>query len=132
MSGKIAISDGASFHRVEKVVVGKVEGLQQYINVLELTAVARAVELAVEHFKDECDGSLEIHTDSMTAMYWAQAGGIKKKGIRTVAHDGALEYLRMARLLFGGISTFHHIPREKNPAGHLLAAELLKESPHTV
>ena len=127
--GKIAISDGNSFERIDKVAIGKVEGLKQYINVLELTAVARAVELASEmNPKDE---SLSIYTDSQVAMYWARAGKIKAS-VATEAHDNALEYLRKARIQFGGIITFNYIPRDQNPAGKLLEIELEKESPHTI
>lgn len=127
--GKIAIADGLGFAKVDKVAVGKVEGLKQYINVLELTAVARAIELACE-MKD-CEGSLVVFTDSQTAMYWARAAKIKDS-VRTVAHDNALEYLRNARIKFGGIVTFDFVPREKNFAGWLLAEELEKEPPHTL
>lgn len=70
--GKICVSDGKNFTKIDRVAIGKVEGLLQYINVLELTAVARAIELACE-IPDK-DGSLQIYTDSETAMYWARAG----------------------------------------------------------
>ena len=119
--GKIAISDGKGFNRVEKVAVGKVEGLKQYINILELTAIARAIELAGE-VGDE-DKSLEIFTDSNVAMFWARAGKIRPK-VMTLAHQNALDYLKKARLAFGGITTFDTVPRERNPAGFLLQAEL--------
>ena len=128
--GKVAISDGKDFNHVDKVVIGKVEGLKQYINVLELTALARAIELAAEmNPKPE---SLRLNTDSQVAMFWARAGRIKKAGIETEAHVAAFEYLKRARLLFQGIVTFNHVLRSKNPAGWLLEAELDKEVPHTV
>jgi len=128
--GKIAVSDGAQFNRVDKVAIGKVDGLLQYINVLELTAIARAVELASEE-TPKVD-ALTVITDSMTAMYWARRGRIKKKGIETAAHTSALEYLHKARLQFGGEITFNQVSREQNPAGKLLEAELERERPHAI
>ena len=129
--GKIAISDGDGFERIDKVAIGKVEGLKQYINILELTAVARAVELASEHFKEEAKGLLEVWTDSQVAMSWANNAKINQK-IAKLAHYNALEYLRKAQILFGGIVSFHYIKRDQNPAGHLLEQELKKEAPHTI
>lgn len=127
--GKIAISDGENFHRVDKVAVGKVPQLKQYINILELTAIARAVELACE--MDGHNGSIRIFTDSRVAMIWASSKKVSKK-VATEAHTNALEYLSKSCQLFGGIVTFAHVPREKNPAGWLLEAELEKEKPHAV
>ena len=129
--GKIAISDGNGFERVEKVVIGKVEGLKQYINVLELTAVARAIELANQ--ENPKSDKLNIFTDSKTAMYWARKSNIKQK-IRTTAHDNVLEYLRRVRIQFGfgGKIEFNFVPRDNNPAGKLLEAQLEKEAPHAV
>lgn len=122
VSGKIAIV-GVGEDKVEKVAVGKVEGLQQYINILELIAIARAVELASQiEPKPE---SINVTTDSKTAMFWARSGKIKKN-VATQAHDSALEYLRKARIQFGGISTFDFIRRDYNPAGKLLEIELEK------
>lgn len=123
--GKIAIADGKGFERIENVAVGKVEGLQQYINVFELTAIARAVELASEE-KLKAD-SLTVITDSKTAMFWARAGRIKKKGIETLAHSGALSYLSHARTQFKGEVIFDYVPREQNWAGKLLEIELEKQ-----
>lgn len=121
--GKIAVvGDGLS--QVDKVAIGKVEGLRQYINVLELTAIARAIELMSQE-KEKPD-SLRIHTDSKTAMAWASKGKIKE-GIRTLAHDNALEYLRKVRLDYGGLVTFVFVNREENPAGLLLEDELKRE-----
>lgn len=126
--GKIAISDGSGYSRVEKFAIGKVDGLKQYINIFELTAIARAVELAYD--MNITDKQLEIFTDSMTAMYWARNGKIKPS-VLTLAHAGALDYLRRAVLNFGGVVTFNFVPREKNPAGHLLQEELENGSkPH--
>lgn len=125
--GKIAVADMLKLEKVDKVAVGKVEGLKQYINVLELTAVARAVELAsLENPKEE---SIGIYSDSKTAVAWANAGKIKGG---SVAHENALEYLRKARIQFGGIVTFHFVPRDLNPAGILLELELEKEKPHAI
>lgn len=126
--GKIAVSCD-SFERIDKVAVGKVEGLKQYINILELTAIARAIELASElNPKPE---SLAIYTDSRTAMIWAGAGKINPK-VATLAHHNALDYLRKARMLYGGIITFNFTRREGNPAGILLERELEKEKPHAI
>lgn len=127
--GKIAVSDGKDFHKVDKVAIGKVPELKQYINILELTAIARAVELMCD-IPDK-DGSLRIFTDSRVAMIWASSGKVSPK-VSTDAHTNALEYLKKARVLFGGIITFHHVPRENNPAGWLLEAELEKERPHAI
>ncbi len=127
--GKIAIADGNGFQRIEKVAIGKVPHLKQYINVFELTAVARAVELASLEEKKET--SLCVYTDSQVAMYWARAGKIKP-AILTEAHANALEYLRKARIQFGGIVTFNFVERLKNPAGKLLEFELLREAPHAI
>lgn len=127
--GKIAVSDGKEFQRVERVAVGKVPNLQQYINILELTAVARAVELACD--MTDCDGFLHVYTDSMVAKAWATNGKVNPK-VSTEAHVSALEYLRQARIKFGGGVTFYHILRDGNPAGWLLAKELKREAPHTI
>ena len=127
--GKIAISNGNSFGRIEKVVIGKVENLKQYINIYELTAIARAIELASE--ENPKSETLTIFTDSMTAMYWSRNNKIPPK-IATTAHDNALEYLRRARIQFGGEVIFNHVLREQNPAGFLLEKELEKESPNTI
>lgn len=149
--GKIAISDGISFERIDKVAIGKVPELKQYINILELFAIARAIEIASEMRREEsgsckclsCNGecfgcnechqenfnALTIFTDSQTAMYWAR-NGIESKETATEAHNNALEYLRRARIQFGGEITFNFIGRNENPAGKLLEIELEKESPH--
>jgi len=124
--GKIAVS-GEDISTIDKVAVGKVPELKQYINILELVAIARAIELASE--KQWQDNSLQILTDSKTAMYWARAGKIKP-AVKTEAHENALEYLKKARLLFGGVITFNFVPREMNLAGHLLEIELEKSKPH--
>ena len=121
--GKIAISNYYNLNVVEKVAVEKVPNLLQYINILELIAIARAVELACE--MKERDRLLEIHTDSQVAVSWANTGKVKQK-VRTEAHTNALEYLRRASIKFGGRVSFHYVPRNNNPAGHLLQAELDK------
>ncbi len=127
--GKIAVADGFGFERIDKVAIGKVEELKQYINIFELTAIARALELSYD-MKIE-DKSLKILTDSQTAMFWAR-NGIRNKEVMTLAHQNALDYLKRMRLNFGGVVTFDFVPREENPAGKLLEAELEKESPHTI
>ena len=131
--GKIAISDGRDFNRVERVAIGKVDGLRQYINILELTAICRAVELAHDVCKED---SLSVRSDSMVALAWAKRGKIPNK-IRTQAHVSVLEYLAKVSAQFYGTSLersieFIHVGRDNNPAGKLLEAELLKEPPHTV
>jgi len=126
--GKIAIS-GEGINAVEKVAIGKVPILKQYINILELVAIARAIEKASE--SEWQDNSLQIFTDSEVAKGWAKAGNVSPK-VKTPAHEHALEYLKKARLLFGGVITFNFIPRDKNPAGKLLELELEKEKPHTI
>lgn len=125
--GKIAVSDGESLQRIERVAVGRVEGLRQYINIFELVAIARAVEM--ESLDPNRDTNLRILTDSRVAMLWAGSGKIKGK-VRTKAHEAALEYLRRARIQHGGIITFHHVGRKENPAGHLLAEMLERVRPH--
>ncbi len=143
--GKIAVV-GEGIEKVDKVAIGKVEGLQQYNNVLELTAIARAIELATDakngvkcdhpemcnHWACHPHESLAIFTDSKTAMYWASAGKIKSKGIETLAHTNALDYLRKMRLAFGGVITFNFTRREGNPAGKLLEDELEKERSYAI
>lgn len=126
--GKIAIA-GDKYERVEKVAIGKVPDLQQYINVFELTAIARAVELACDQREE--DNMLSVYSDSQVAVIWASNSKVNPK-ISTVAHENALEYLRQVRIKFGGVVTFHHIKREHNPAGYLLEKELERERPHAI
>lgn len=128
--GKICITDGNSLKRIEKMIIGKVEGLRQYINVFELIAIARAVEIAAS-FVNDTEKKLAIFTDSKTAMAWAQ-NGIRKQSLITKAHANALEYLNSVRIQFGGEITFNFTPREQNPAGKLLEIELEKETPYTI
>lgn len=123
--GKIAVSDGENFNRVDKIAIGKVPSLKQYINIIELTAIARAIELAIEN---NFEGILSIHSDSQVAVGWAKNGRINPK-VETEAHRNAMEYLLAGQKKFGQVE-FNFIPREKNPAGFLLAEELEKESPH--
>lgn len=107
---------GEGISVVEKVVIGKVPGLKQYTNILELVAIARAIELASERMWDE---PLEINTDSQVAKTWATKG-IKPK-TATEAHQNALEYLSKAkRMYYLGDITINYVPRERNLAGHLL------------
>ena len=120
--GRICVSDGEGFSCVEKVAIGKVPVLKQYINVFELVAIARAMEIAIGK---GWIGSLAIYTDSKVAMTWA-GHGVNPK-VTTEAHKGAYEYLRTARQNYGGIVTFNHVSREKNPAGKLLELELEKD-----
>lgn len=127
--GKIAISDDGNFRRIEKVAIGKVPKLRQYINVLELTAIARAIEIASE--MTDTNNFLQVNTDSKVAMIWASSKKVHKK-VETEAHRQALEYLRKSCQLFGGVITFAYIPREENPAGHLLEVELEREKPHAL
>ena len=114
--GRICVADGEGFSRVELVGVGKVPNLKQYINIFELIAVARAIEIAIEK---GWTGNLQIFTDSKVAMYWASNGILNKK-VETEAHRNAYDYVRTARKNYVGIVTFNHTPREHNPAGHIL------------
>lgn len=125
--GKICVSDGEGFHKVERVAIGKVPDLKQYINVFELIAIARAVELTA--LSGTHDGSLKIFSDSRVAVIWASSGKVRDS-VRTDAHINALDYLKTAKKMFGGVVTFNHINRESNPAGHILEAELEKEKPY--
>lgn len=115
-NGKICVADGEGFVLVEQAGVGKVPKLKQYINIFELIAIARAVEVAIEK---GWIGSLSIYSDSQIAVIWASSKKVNPK-IETVAHVNALDYLRSALKNYGGIVTFRHTPRENNPAGHVL------------
>lgn len=129
--GKIAVvSEGAPIEikAVDKVMVGLVPGLRQYINILELTAVARAVELAIIH---KFEGDIEIFTDSRIAAGWAHNKCVNPK-IETEAHRQAIDYLKGGLQKYPGKVMFYFVPRERNPAGHLLEAELEKEQPHAL
>lgn len=121
--GRIAVADSEGFHRIEQVGIGKIPGLKQYINLFELIAVARAIEVAIEK---GWVGDLAIYTDSKVAMIWASNGKVSKK-VETDGHIQALEYLRTARKNYIGVVTYNHVHREKNPAGHLLEKELEKD-----
>lgn len=117
--GKISISDGSQFKKVEKVAIGKVEGLKQYINILELFAIGRAIELAIEN---NFEGTLSVWSDSRVAIGWAHAGKVNPK-VETEAHRNAIEYVNVAHEKFGQVE-FNYVPREENPAGWLLQEEL--------
>ena len=122
--GRICVADEDGFVRVEKVGVGKVPKLIQYINIFELIAVARSIEIAIEK---GWTGSLEIYTDSQVAVGWASKGKIKNKRIETQAHTSALEYLRTARKNYIGSVSYNYVPRDYNLAGHVLEKELEKD-----
>lgn len=117
VEGQICITDGKDFMVVETVAVGRVDGLKQYNNVLELTACARAIELAFQH---KMDGGLRIQTDSRTAAAWAFSGVNKK--IATSAHFAAEEYFKNMKKVYHGEIFVGVVPREENPAGHKLEA----------
>jgi hypothetical protein len=119
--GRICVADEDKFSRVENVGVGKVPVLIQYINIFELVAIARAIEIAIEK---GWVGNLAIRTDSKVAMIWASSGKIKPK-VATPAHLGALEYLKTARRNYIGVVTYHHVPRHLNYAGIILEKEKL-------
>lgn len=125
--GKIAIVSD-DFKVVERIAIGKVEGLRQYINILELIAIARAIEMGVNYGWEKY---LTINTDSMVARAWARRGKFQPKSMNE-AHKSAIDYLNTVKKLFGGTIEFVQIPRDKNPAGHLLEAELEREAPHAV
>ncbi len=113
---------------VEKVAIGKVPTLKQYINILELIAIARAIEVATQR---QWEKDIRITTDSQVARIWASSGKINPK-VATDAHNNALEYLAKAKKDFGGVITFYHTKREHNPAGFVLEAELEREKPHEI
>lgn len=121
--GRICVADDDGFSRVELVGVGKVPDLKQYINIFELIAVARAIEIAIEK---GWVGSLAIYTDSQVATIWAAKGSVNKK-VETEAHRSALEYLRTARKNYIGIVSYNHVPRDFNVAGKILEKELDKD-----
>lgn len=120
--GRICVADDEGFSRVEMVGVGKVPVLKQYINIFELVAIARAIEIAIEK---GWVGNLAIYTDSKVAMIWASHGVGEK--VKTEAHANAQEYLRTARKNYIGIVTYYHVPRDYNPAGKILEIELEKD-----
>jgi hypothetical protein len=121
--GRICVADTEGFSQIETAGVGKVPVLRQYINIFELIAVARAIEVAIEK---GWVGNLAIYTDSKVAMIWASQGKVSKK-VETEAHKNALEYLRTARKNYVGIVTYNHVGRNYNPAGKLLEKELEKD-----
>ena len=126
--GKIAISDGEQFNCVEKVAIGKVPNLKQYINIIELFAIGRAIELSIIN---KLEGDLSIFSDSSVAVIWARKGKVSPK-VKTEAHSNVIDYLKVAFSKYPGQIKFNFIPREQNPAGFLLDKELTKESPHTI
>lgn len=105
-----------NFVAIENVVVGRVEGLKQYINVLELIAIARSIEVAAQRGWDK---KIEIYTDSQVAFCWARSRKVNPK-VETKAHIEALAYLKRSREMFGGRVDLVNIPRELNEAGFLL------------
>ncbi len=92
--GKIAVSDGKDYNVVEKVAIGKVPKLKQYNNILELFAIGRAIEIAIEKefgaSRAEQGGILSLWSDSRVAISWAHNGKINPK-VLTEAHTSALE-----------------------------------------
>ena len=121
--GRICVADGEGFSRVELAGIGKVPRLKQYINIFELIAIARAIEVAIEK---GWVGSLKIYTDSQVAMIWAKNGKVSNK-VKTNGHISALEYLCTARKNYIGDVTYNHVGRDNNPAGKLLEIELKKD-----
>lgn len=107
------------FQKIEKVGVGRVEGLKQYTNIFEFIAIARAVELAIENKLTE---DLEIFTDSLTAKTWAEKG--MKIERYTAAHKSANSYFQDMIKNYPHNVVFEHIGREKNPAGKILEIEI--------
>jgi hypothetical protein len=130
--GRICVSDGETFNKVESVGVGKVPVLKQYINIFETIALARAIEMAIAQ---GWIGNLQLFTDSEIAMFWARNGRIKEKSktVVTDAHVSMFEYLHNARRNYAGVITFNYMPRDNNPAGKVLELELErdKEINHT-
>lgn len=103
---------------IEEVGVGRVEGLKQYINALELIAVARAVELSKERGWDD----IQIFTDSFIAKTWATKE--VNANPYTELHRSCQEYITRAKANHGGRIEVGHVFREHNPAGKLLEIEL--------
>jgi len=126
--GKIAISDGKDYNVVEKVAIGKVPKLKQYNNILELFAIGRAIEIAIEK---DFEGILSLWSDSRVALAWAHNGKINPK-VFTLAHKEALEYVLLMEEEYKGEVQFNHVKRDRNYAGHLLEKELKRERPHAV
>ena len=110
------------FQVIEKVGVGRVEGLKQYINIFELIAIARGIELMIEKKIDE---DVSLFTDSFTAKTWATKDKINTKRF-TAAHDNALTYFRDMMEHFPHVVAFNHVLRDDNPAGKLLELEAEK------
>lgn len=126
--GKICVA-GEGLEIVESVAIGKVPLLKQYINILELIAIARAIEIAKQR---QWSGSLRIITDSQVAKGWAHHGTVNKK-VLTDAHANALEYLARVKKEFDDVIDFQFVGRDMNPAGHLLQAELdAGKKPHDI
>jgi len=124
LKGKICIiaEDNAEhpFYVIEEVAVGRVEGLKQYINVYELIAVARAIELA----KEKGWNDIQIFTDSSVAKTWANKGVSATPF--TEAHRSCQEYITKVKAEHGGKIEIGHVLRDQNPAGKLLEIELEK------
>ena len=117
--GKIAIV-GEGLKLIEDVVIGKVPTLKQYINIYELIAVARAIELAKEKGWDD----IQIFTDSSVAKTWANKGVSATPF--TEAHRSCQEYITRVKMEHGGKIEVGHVLRDQNPAGKLLEIELEK------
>jgi len=124
LKGKICIiaEDNAEhpLNVIEEVVVGRVEGLKQYINIYELIAVARAIELAKEKGWDD----IQIFTDSSVAKTWANKGVSATPF--TEAHRSCQEYITRVKMEHSGKIEIGHVLRDQNPAGKLLEIELEK------
>jgi len=105
---------------IEEVGVGRVEGLKQYINIFELVAVARAIEIAKEKGWNE----IEVITDSFIAKTWANKG--VHASPYTEAHRSCQEYITRVKMEHGGKIEIGHVLRDQNPAGKLLEIELEK------
>lgn len=123
VKGRICIADHDGFVLVEEPVLETQPHLRQYINVFEMLAIARAIEIATEK---KWGNALSISTDSMTARFWV-TNGIKNKKVSTPLHQAVYQRVCEARRAFGGVITFHLIPREENRAGHVLEDMLEKE-----
>lgn len=116
--GKICVADGNGFVRIEKVGVGRVKGLKQYNNILELVAIGRAIEIAIEK---GMTGALDVYTDSMVARSWA-TGKMNAK-VRTVAHTEAEMYVALMERRFIGEIRVVHVLRDSNHAGIALEGD---------
>ena len=121
IKGKVCIiaedSIESPFNIIEEVGIGRVDKLKQYINILELIAITRAIEIAGE----KGWGNINVITDSSVAKTWATRG--IRASLFTEAHRSCQEYFNKAKAGHKGRVEIMHVVRDKNPAGKLLEIE---------